>query len=144
VSQLDLQLTTAATSRWRGLPGDGAGVFACGDMRRGQSLVVWAIWEGRECARGVDAYLMATRTCRPAPTRSERRTERCPHPSAVYRGNAERAVLTLHHPGGGTLDPPVHTFAAQGSGKGTAPSRRPDARLGAYGSPIGQYACAAV
>jgi len=34
------------------------GVFACGDMRRGQSLVVWAIWEGRECARGVDAFLM--------------------------------------------------------------------------------------
>jgi glutamate synthase (NADPH/NADH) small chain len=34
------------------------GVFASGDMRRGQSLVVWAIWEGRECARGVDAYLM--------------------------------------------------------------------------------------
>jgi glutamate synthase (NADPH/NADH) small chain len=33
------------------------GVFACGDLRRGQSLVVWAIWEGRECARGVDAYL---------------------------------------------------------------------------------------
>jgi len=27
-------------------------------MRRGQSLVVWAIWEGRECARGVDAFLM--------------------------------------------------------------------------------------
>jgi glutamate synthase (NADPH/NADH) small chain len=35
-----------------------AGVFACGDLRRGQSLVVWAIWEGRECARGVDAWLM--------------------------------------------------------------------------------------
>jgi glutamate synthase (NADPH/NADH) small chain len=34
------------------------GIFACGDARRGQSLVVWAIWEGRECARGVDAYLM--------------------------------------------------------------------------------------
>ena len=33
-------------------------VFACGDMRRGQSLVVWAIWEGREAARGVDAFLM--------------------------------------------------------------------------------------
>jgi glutamate synthase (NADPH/NADH) small chain len=33
------------------------GVFSCGDMRRGQSLVVWAIWEGRECALGVDAYL---------------------------------------------------------------------------------------
>jgi glutamate synthase (NADPH/NADH) small chain len=34
------------------------GVFACGDARRGQSLVVWAIWEGRECARGVDQFLM--------------------------------------------------------------------------------------
>jgi glutamate synthase (NADPH/NADH) small chain len=34
-----------------------AKVFSCGDMRRGQSLVVWAISEGRECARSVDAYL---------------------------------------------------------------------------------------
>lgn len=34
------------------------GVFAAGYARRGQSLVVWAIWEGRECARAVDAYLM--------------------------------------------------------------------------------------
>jgi glutamate synthase (NADPH/NADH) small chain len=42
-----------------------AGVFACGDARRGQSLVVWAIWEGRECARGVDKYLMG-RTDLPA------------------------------------------------------------------------------
>jgi len=33
------------------------GVFAAGDMRRGQSLVVWAISEGRECARSVDAFL---------------------------------------------------------------------------------------
>jgi glutamate synthase (NADPH/NADH) small chain len=33
-------------------------VFACGDMRRGQSLVVWAIREGRQCARAVDEYLM--------------------------------------------------------------------------------------
>ncbi|WP_336515648.1 glutamate synthase subunit beta [Pollutibacter soli] len=33
-------------------------IFACGDMRRGQSLVVWAISEGRECARKVDEYLM--------------------------------------------------------------------------------------
>ena len=45
---------------------DGAGcyqtnvakVFAAGDMRRGQSLVVWAIREGRQCARAVDEYLM--------------------------------------------------------------------------------------
>lgn len=34
------------------------GVFACGDMRRGQSLVVWAIREGRQCARAVDLHLM--------------------------------------------------------------------------------------
>jgi glutamate synthase (NADPH/NADH) small chain len=34
------------------------GVFACGDAHRGQSLVVWAIWEGREAARGVDRYLI--------------------------------------------------------------------------------------
>ncbi len=33
------------------------GVFACGDARRGQSLVVWAIREGRQCARAVDMYL---------------------------------------------------------------------------------------
>lgn len=35
-------------------------VFTAGDMRRGQSLVVWAISEGREAARAVDAYLMGT------------------------------------------------------------------------------------
>jgi len=35
-------------------------VFACGDMRRGQSLVVWAIREGRQCARAVDAFLMGS------------------------------------------------------------------------------------
>jgi glutamate synthase (NADPH/NADH) small chain len=34
------------------------GVFAAGDMRRGQSLVVWAIREGRQCAHAVDTYLM--------------------------------------------------------------------------------------
>ena len=33
-------------------------VFAAGDMRRGQSLVVWAIREGRQCARAVDLFLM--------------------------------------------------------------------------------------
>jgi glutamate synthase (NADPH/NADH) small chain len=35
-------------------------VFAAGDMRRGQSLVVWAIREGRQCARAVDEHLMGT------------------------------------------------------------------------------------
>ena len=33
-------------------------VFAAGDMRRGQSLVVWAIREGRQCARAIDEFLM--------------------------------------------------------------------------------------
>ena len=49
---------------------DGAGcyktskdkVFAAGDMRRGQSLVVWAIREGRQCARAVDEFLMGSST----------------------------------------------------------------------------------
>ncbi|MEM6723930.1 MAG: glutamate synthase subunit beta [Bacteroidota bacterium] len=36
------------------------GVFVAGDMRRGQSLVVWAISEGREAARSVDRYLLGT------------------------------------------------------------------------------------
>jgi glutamate synthase (NADPH/NADH) small chain len=35
-----------------------SGVFAAGDMRRGQSLIVWAISEGRQAAHYVDAYLM--------------------------------------------------------------------------------------
>ena len=47
---------------------DGAGcyqtsvdkVFAAGDMRRGQSLIVWAIREGRQCARAVDEYLLGS------------------------------------------------------------------------------------
>jgi glutamate synthase (NADPH/NADH) small chain len=36
------------------------GVFAAGDIRRGQSLVVWAIAEGRKAARGIDTYLMGS------------------------------------------------------------------------------------
>ena len=44
------------------------GVFTAGDMQRGQSLIVWAIAEGRSCARGVDAYLMGTSDL-PAPVR---------------------------------------------------------------------------
>ena len=38
------------------------GIFACGDMRRGQSLVVWAIREGRQCAHAIDKFLMGTTT----------------------------------------------------------------------------------
>jgi len=42
------------------------GVFTAGDMQRGQSLIVWAIAEGRSAARAVDRYLMG-RTDLPAP-----------------------------------------------------------------------------
>jgi glutamate synthase (NADPH) small chain len=42
------------------------GVFTCGDMQRGQSLIVWAIAEGRSCAAGVDRWLMG-KTDLPAP-----------------------------------------------------------------------------
>ena len=42
------------------------GVFTAGDMQRGQSLIVWAIAEGRSAARGIDTYLMGTSTL-PAP-----------------------------------------------------------------------------
>ena len=37
---------------------DTPGVFICGDAGRGQSLIVWAIAEGRSAAAGVDAYLL--------------------------------------------------------------------------------------
>jgi glutamate synthase (NADPH/NADH) small chain len=42
------------------------GVFTAGDMQRGQSLIVWALAEGRSCARGVDEFLMG-RSSLPAP-----------------------------------------------------------------------------
>jgi len=41
------------------------GVFAAGDMKRGASLIVWAIREGRDAAKGIDQYL---RTRKPAGT----------------------------------------------------------------------------
>ena len=52
VGKTDAQLPRAGYQTSR------PGIFACGDMRRGQSLVVWAIREGRQCARAVDLALM--------------------------------------------------------------------------------------
>jgi glutamate synthase (NADPH) small chain len=61
ISQLGVKLTDRGTvgrdSNWMtNVPG----IFTAGDMQRGQSLIVWAIAEGRSCARGVDAYLMGS------------------------------------------------------------------------------------
>ena len=57
--------TSRATSDWRDEPADG--VFVCGDMGRGQSLIVWAIAEGRSCAAAVDALADGRRRDLPAP-----------------------------------------------------------------------------
>jgi glutamate synthase (NADPH) small chain len=55
--QLDGRGNVEAGARFQTSVG---GVFAAGDMRRGQSLVVWAIAEGRRAARGIDEYLMGS------------------------------------------------------------------------------------
>ena len=52
----------AATDGERSYATNVAKVFAAGDMRRGQSLVVWAIREGRQAARAVDEFLMGAST----------------------------------------------------------------------------------
>jgi len=59
IDELELKLTergnVARDANWMT---SAPGVFTCGDMQRGQSLIVWAIAEGRSAARGVDLYLM--------------------------------------------------------------------------------------
>lgn len=59
LSELDVRLTDRGNV-WRDAQWmtSQPGVFAAGDMQRGQSLIVWAIAEGRSAARGVDAFLM--------------------------------------------------------------------------------------
>ena len=59
LDQLEVRMTDRGTV-WRdeSYATSVPGVFAAGDMQRGQSLIVWAIADGRSCARGVDAYLM--------------------------------------------------------------------------------------
>ncbi len=61
LSQLGVRLTERGnvqtdTAKMTSKPG----VFAAGDMARGQSLIVWAIQEGRQAARGIDEYLMGS------------------------------------------------------------------------------------
>ena len=60
ISQLGLELDNRGNVKTRGFQTSRVGVFAAGDMRRGQSLVVHAISEGREAAREIDIYLTGT------------------------------------------------------------------------------------
>ena len=58
VSQLGVSLDERRNiARDKNYATDVDGVFVCGDAGRGQSLIVWAIAEGRACAAGVDEYL---------------------------------------------------------------------------------------
>lgn len=56
--ELDIELDSRGNVKCEGYQTSATGIFAAGDARRGQSLVVWAIHEGREAARAVDAFLM--------------------------------------------------------------------------------------
>jgi glutamate synthase (NADPH) small chain len=58
LAQLNVELDERGNVNTNGYQTNVEKVFAAGDMRRGQSLVVWAIAEGREAARAVDQYLM--------------------------------------------------------------------------------------
>ena len=67
IEELGLRLTERGTvARDANWMTSTPGVFTCGDMQRGQSLIVWAIAEGRSCAAGVDRWLMG-KTDLPAP-----------------------------------------------------------------------------
>jgi len=57
LTQLNIELDERGNVKVDKFKTSKEGVFAAGDMRRGQSLVVWAIHEGREAAREVDVYL---------------------------------------------------------------------------------------
>lgn len=60
VEELDLELDERTNIKTANYMTSQAGIFAAGDIRRGQSLVVWAIAEGREAARAVDTWLMGS------------------------------------------------------------------------------------
>ena len=65
LTELDVQLTDRGTV-WRDEQWmtSTPGIFTAGDMQKGQSLIVWAIAEGRSAARSLDAYLMGSSTLR--------------------------------------------------------------------------------
>jgi glutamate synthase (NADPH/NADH) small chain len=62
VEELKLEIDERGNIRSNNYMTSDEGIFAAGDIRRGQSLVVWAISEGREAARAVDTWLMGAST----------------------------------------------------------------------------------
>ena len=60
IEELEIELDERGNIRTNNYMTNREGIFAAGDIRRGQSLVVWAISEGREAARAVDLWLMGT------------------------------------------------------------------------------------
>ncbi|MFB0946365.1 MAG: FAD-dependent oxidoreductase, partial [Spirosomataceae bacterium] len=60
IEELELELDGRGNIQAQNYQTSKSNIFAAGDMRRGQSLVVWAISEGREAARAVDEYLMGS------------------------------------------------------------------------------------
>jgi glutamate synthase (NADPH/NADH) small chain len=69
IEQLGLQLDNRGNVATTNYMSSVDGIFAAGDMRRGQSLVVWAISEGRKAAAAVDEYLAAKEEKAPARSR---------------------------------------------------------------------------
>lgn len=60
INQWGLELDPRTNVQTTGYQSSVPKIFAAGDMRRGQSLIVWAISEGRECARQIDEYLQGS------------------------------------------------------------------------------------
>lgn len=60
IEQLEVELDERGNVKTKNYQTSEENIFSAGDMRRGQSLVVWAISEGREAARAVDTYLMGS------------------------------------------------------------------------------------
>jgi glutamate synthase (NADPH/NADH) small chain len=60
IDELKIELDERGNIKTQNYMTSREGTFAAGDIRRGQSLVVWAISEGREAARAVDMWLMGT------------------------------------------------------------------------------------
>ena len=57
---LELDIRTNIKASVKDYKTNVAGIYTAGDMRRGQSLIVWAISEGRQAAHHIDSYLMGS------------------------------------------------------------------------------------